>query len=286
LCSVEKRRRTLDAVAVIASDGAGNQSIRPVYERVEIDLGPAQLSRIDTIADPILVSELPTMLWSPDGHEEAVEALLRLTDVILVDSDKHPTQRGLARAAELGRSAYVVDLAWLRTTPWRERLASSFDLPERREALGELTKLWIRHRPDSLASATLLAGWLAARLGWQAKPFQLRSLDGFRGTARAPLGEREVEIALVPVDQEVPGLAGVTVGWNEGCSLSLDRSPGGLVAHERHLGGGEQSWQVLGASRGEGGILGEGVRQALLRDNTYRPALDQALVLRGRKRSS
>jgi hypothetical protein len=33
------------------------------------------------------------------------------------------------------------------------------------------------------------------------------------------------------------------------------------------------SWTVLGASRGEGGILGEGVRQALLRDPTYGPAL-------------
>jgi hypothetical protein len=32
----------------------------------------------------------------------------------------------------------------------------------------------------------------------------------------------------------------------------------------------------MGASRGEGGILGEGVRQALLRDPTYRPALAQA----------
>jgi hypothetical protein len=35
----------------------------------------------------------------------------------------------------------------------------------------------------------------------------------------------------------------------------------------------------MGASRGEGGILGEGVRQALLRDPTYRPALGCAQVL-------
>jgi hypothetical protein len=33
---------------------------------------------------------------------------------------------------------------------------------------------------------------------------------------------------------------------------------------------------VLGASRGEGGILGEGIRQALLRDPAYRPALEAA----------
>jgi hypothetical protein len=30
---------------------------------------------------------------------------------------------------------------------------------------------------------------------------------------------------------------------------------------------------VLGASRGEAGILGEGIRQALLRDPTYAPAV-------------
>ena len=39
---------------------------------------------------------------------------------------------------------------------------------------------------------------------------------------------------------------------------------------------GEHTWLVLGASRGEGGILGEGVRQALLRDPTYGPALGVA----------
>jgi len=45
--------------------------------------------------------------------------------------------------------------------------------------------------------------------------------------------------------------------------------------------GNEQTWTVLGASRGESGILGEGVRQALLRDPTYAPALNAARVLVG-----
>ena len=36
---------------------------------------------------------------------------------------------------------------------------------------------------------------------------------------------------------------------------------------------------MLGASRGESGILGEGVRQALLRDPTYKPALSAARAL-------
>ena len=73
----------------------------------------------------------------------------------------------------------------------------------------------------------------------------------------------------------------MTVSWGEGCWLSLDRGPGGLRAREQVGEGHEQTWQVLGASRGEAGILGEGVRQALLRDSTYPPALDRALELRG-----
>ena len=36
---------------------------------------------------------------------------------------------------------------------------------------------------------------------------------------------------------------------------------------------------MLGASRGEAGILGEGIRQALLRDPTYAPALEVAQAM-------
>ena len=36
----------------------------------------------------------------------------------------------------------------------------------------------------------------------------------------------------------------------------------------------EREWTVLGASRGEAGILGEGIRQALLRDPTYQPGAE------------
>ncbi len=65
----------------------------------------------------------------------------------------------------------------------------------------------------------------------------------------------------------------MTIETASGEAVSLDRAPGGLQAVRRARDGAEQRWTVLGASRGEGGILGEGVRQALLRDPTYRPAL-------------
>ena len=72
----------------------------------------------------------------------------------------------------------------------------------------------------------------------------------------------------------MPGLAGIEIGTSSGMTIALDRGPGGLVARRRDRKGREQTWTVLGASRGEGGILGEGIRQALLRDPAYRRALD------------
>jgi glucose-6-phosphate dehydrogenase assembly protein OpcA len=277
LCAVEEGRDTLDAVAVMSYDGSARGGIGVIREMVEIDLGPRHLASIDTIVDPVVVTDLPTMIWCPHGHDEALRALLGMVDVILLDSDDlADPSTGLAHAAELLRSAYIVDLAWLRTTPWRERLAASFDLPEQRELLHGLDSLSIRHQPSSGASATLLAGWLASRLHWDVEP--LRSDDGTppSSTARGPRGP--VEIELDPLDQEAPGLAGVTASAGSRYSLSLDRGRGGLRARER-IDGDEHEWQVLGASRGEGGILGEGVRQALLRDPTYGPALGAAREL-------
>lgn len=278
LCAVEEGRQKLDARAVMRYEEPRRGSgLGVILEEVEIDLGPGQLEHLDTVIDPVIVSDLPTMLWSPHGHDEAVRAMLGVVDVILLDSDDlADPPEAFARATELLRSAYVVDLAWLRTTPWRERLAASFDPPDRRAALNRIGNIEVRHQPTSAASATLLAGWLCSRLRWDAQPFGSSNGAGLRSMADGP--GRDIEIELAPVDQEVPGLVGVTVGCGEEFSLSLDRGPGGLRAHELP---GDRTWRVLGASRGEAGILGEGVRQALLRDPTYGPALAAARRLSG-----
>jgi glucose-6-phosphate dehydrogenase assembly protein OpcA len=276
LCAVDEGRTTLDATAAMGYDERRGGSITATREQVEIDMGPDHLARLDTIVDPVIVSALPTVLWCPHGHFQAIEALRRILDVMLLDSDDAPeVSDGLGRAADLLASAYVVDLAWLRTTPWRERLAASFDPAKRRPELGRLESITVRHHESSNASALLLAGWLASRLGWEARPLQSMNGSGWRGSAMRG-GDGDVEIALESFEQEAPGLAGVTVASGGGrYSLSLDRARGGLCAREA-TDGTERVWQVMGASRGEGGILGEGVRQALLRDPTYGPALDAA----------
>jgi hypothetical protein len=106
----------------------------------------------------------------------------------------------------------------------------------------------------------------------------LRSTTSEALESHAKSEGREIVLRLEPTPQDVPGLAGVTIEAG-GSSLSLDRGPGGLAAKSVTAGGRESSWVLLGASRGESGILGEGIRQALLRDPTYAPALSDARVL-------
>jgi glucose-6-phosphate dehydrogenase assembly protein OpcA len=276
VCAVEPDRRTMDAVATIASDvhpRPGEFAL--LRETVIVDVGEQHLRHVDTIVDPLVVTDLPTVVWAPHGHQEAVQALLHLAQVVLLDSVDEPDMReALNRSLTLLRDVYVVDLAWLRSTPWRERVAATFDPPHLRPDLRTISAVTVRHQPESGVAALLLIGWLASRLDWRLSPLMRR--DGkLIGSAHGR--RQDVRLALEPAtDLQVRGLAGVTLETASGRHFDLDRGPGGLQAYYRNAKGQERRWVVLGASRGEPGILGEGIRQALLRDATYAPALRAA----------
>ncbi len=278
LCAVEDRRKTLDAWASMATQPAGPAGLAVSRERVEIEIGPMHLRSLETIVGPLVVPDLATLVWAPHGHTEAEDALREMAQVVLIDSQNEPdVDPALQRATKLLEDLYVVDLAWLRSTPWRERVAAAFDPPQHRAELRAISAVTVRHRHDSEASAALFAGWLASRLHWRVSPL-LRRGDDLVGRMRARRGD--VQLTFEPVEQmSAPGLAGVTVETAAGNSVSLDRSPGGLREVRRDRKGDCREFTVLGASRGEGGILGEGVRQALLRDSTYAPALRAAKEL-------
>jgi glucose-6-phosphate dehydrogenase assembly protein OpcA len=274
LCTVEPRRDTIDASVLMTVEGdTDGDGLALMRERVILEVGEKHLANLDTIVDPLVVTDLQTLVWSPHGHPEAVDALLHLAQVVLVDSvNEIDAATALRRAKELSEEAYVVDLAWLRSTPWRERVAATFNPPQLRGDLARIDSVRVRHHPQSRAAGVLFFGWLSSRLRW--KPGTLMEANGAsRGSAH---GQRDdIALTLEPdPKQSVPGLACVEIHTSSGTSISLERGPGGLQARRRDRKGKEQSWTVLGASRGEGGILGEGIRQALLRDPTYAGALD------------
>jgi hypothetical protein len=257
--SVEPKRERLDAVATIASDVHPSPgAFAALRETVVIDCGERHLSAAESIVDP----------------------LLGITQAVLLDSDDEPDDReALRRADELTQRAYVVDLAWLRSTPWRERVAATFDPVKLRPDLRMISAVTVRHNPESATSALLLLGWLASRLDWRVSPL-VNGREGPRGSAHAH--RQDVALRLQAAnDMQVRGLAGFTLETASGRWLSLDRGAGGLRARYRNARHDEREWTILGASRGEAGILGEGIRQALLRDPTYTPALHAANGLLG-----
>jgi glucose-6-phosphate dehydrogenase assembly protein OpcA len=277
--SYEPRRRSLDARVTITTDSSSTPGqLALLRETVVVELGEVHLDDLLTIADPLVVTDLPTLLWSPHGHREVISELLALSQAILLDSVEEPSpSEALEWASEVGRQAYVVDLAWLRSTPWRERVAASFDAPARRRELRTITSLTVRHHPASTASALLLTGWLASRLGWREATL-LAHGQALRGRAHANRQDVSLSLQAAP-ELMVPGLESVTLDTASGRSLRLSRGPGGLRAHVREGDGRTGEWTLPGASRGESGVLGEGIRQALLRDPSYAPALDAALAM-------
>lgn len=279
LCKVAEGQPELNAIASIGSDGddaaAGNVTVG--REKIEVTMAPRHVAALDTIVGPLVIGDLPTVVWAPHGHREGVDALRRHAQVVLLDSQDEPgVQDALVRAQSLSHHLHVVDLAWLRSAPWRERVAATFDPPELRGTLSSISTVTVRHRQDSAAAALLFCGWLASRLGWRAS-----SLTGGAGKRAGRLRARrgEVSVCLQAVELRTPGLGGVTIEAASGESVSLDRAPGGLRSVRRARNGDEQEWTVLGASRGEAGILADGVRHALLRDPIYQPSLQAAYTM-------
>ncbi len=79
LCTVESRRTTIDASVVVMVEGdAGPDEPHLARERVIVELGERHLPKLDTIVDPLVVTDLPTVAWAPHGHPEALDALLHI----------------------------------------------------------------------------------------------------------------------------------------------------------------------------------------------------------------
>ncbi len=275
----EPKRERLDARVTIASDDEPRPGeLALLRETVIVELGDRHLDDLVTIADPLVVTDLPTLLWSPHGHHEIVSELLPLAQAVLLDSVDEPIAReALDRAWELTAQAYVVDLAWLRSTPWRERVAAIFDPPHMRRELSLISEITVRHHPTSTVAAVLMVGWLASRLQWRTAPL-VAVEDALVGRARASRQDVTLRLEAAP-ELQVPGLEGLTLQTASGRRLSLDRGPGGLRARAQGPREPEREWTIPGASRGETGVLGEGIRQALLRDPTYVPALSAARAM-------
>ena len=97
--------------------------------RSSLDVGAQAPDAPRPIVDPLVVTDLPTVRLvaarAPRGGRRAAARSPRSSCSTRSTSPTCAT--ALDARSELREQAYVVDLAWLRSTPWRERVAATFD---------------------------------------------------------------------------------------------------------------------------------------------------------------
>ena len=171
----------LDAEVVLECelpDAAGRVGV--CHDRVTLTVGDSRLEHASSLLAPLLLRDLPTVLWLPDpGAPIPDPRLLERAQQVLVDSTADDGD-ALRRLEELTRSARVHDLAWGRLEFWRAATAAAFEPLERRALLPRITSLDVRYEGDALSAGLLLAGWVAARAGWRPE-----ALERDHGRARA-----------------------------------------------------------------------------------------------------
>ena len=99
-----------------------------VTEVVELTLRGSRSEAPASIAEPLLISDLPVFLrWRGEPPWDAPELaqLLDVTDRLIVDSTEWDEVRSsYRRLAEIFPRCAASDIAWARTSRWREHLAT------------------------------------------------------------------------------------------------------------------------------------------------------------------
>jgi glucose-6-phosphate dehydrogenase assembly protein OpcA len=155
----------LDAEVVIDCEtGTEGGQLGICHDRIVLDADGERLTHADSLVAPLLVTDLPTVVWLADPAFEAGDARLveRAQHVVL---DSAAASNGLEIAARIAERAPISDLAWIRLERWRVAVASAWDPQERRALLPALEAVEVRHGEGHETDAALAAGWIAARSG-------------------------------------------------------------------------------------------------------------------------
>ena len=241
VCAVEPRphdaRRGRDDRGAVGDPATGELGAAARDGRAST-CGERHLAHLDPIVDPLVVTDLADVrvvaARPPRGGRRAAATSRRSCCSTRVD-EPDAARRGPPRARSSPSEAYVVDLAWLRSTPWRERIAATFDPPQLRPELRTISAVTVRHHPES-AVAGAAAARLAGRRGWAGSPSPLVARQRARCTARPHARRQDVRAAAGarPRRMSVRGLAGLDARDRVGARAARwTAGPGGLRARYR-----------------------------------------------------
>jgi glucose-6-phosphate dehydrogenase assembly protein OpcA len=130
----------------------------------------------ESVVMPLLAPDVPVVTWWHGEPPEriAYDPLGVVADRRITDATQSPDPLATLQARADDYAPGDTDLSWTRATPWRTLIAGAFD------AYPVPVQAITMRAPERDASAVLLGGWLAARLGvtpaWQPE----RTLSGVR----------------------------------------------------------------------------------------------------------
>ncbi|HYQ10520.1 MAG TPA: glucose-6-phosphate dehydrogenase assembly protein OpcA [Gaiellaceae bacterium] len=151
-----------------------------VTEVVELTLRGARAEAPASIVEPLLISDLPVFVrWrgEPPWGTTELDQLIDVTDRLIVDStewDGDGLPQAYARLAELFPRCAASDIAWARTSRWREHLATLWP------GIADVRTVRVH---GTAAQAWLLCGWLRSRLGRDDIALEHENADRLEGVA-------------------------------------------------------------------------------------------------------
>jgi len=264
--------------------------VRVCGEQITIEARGPALDRVPNTILPLLVPDVPVMLWWTRGEPFDDPRFAKFADIVdrmIVDSATFSRpEASLARMAALLESGIrISDLSWSRLTPWRELTAQFFDAPSQVTYLEELTQVTVNYEAqpdaDDRSQALLLVGWLATRLGWRAAGSA--SQRGSITTLPMRRADRsEVTIKLRPTkpkEDVFDRLAALTLESPRAkFSVERDRAPHCAVARAEIAGMPPLTRKVHLEQLDEAELIGEELR-LLGQDQTFAEVLGMAATL-------
>ncbi len=205
-------------VFVSAHCHRGSSGAQVCSEQVTLEVSNEGARLVPETVLQLLVEEMPVVVWwrRPILKGQSVLARLRdLSDRLIFNSatfrDPYSGLREVWKVSSAGWDGHASDLTWAKLEPWREALASLFDLPGNLPSLGRIRRVAVcaggTAAGELTAAGAYLAGWLASRLGWSGADSEWHLPDGgpVTLTFRRSLDLAPGEIESVLIETEHSG---------------------------------------------------------------------------------